>query len=200
MSAYTTLLQRTNAYLQASYDASRDLNSAILKAKNAQEMLNECVKEQDLCVGGLQALKDIRPLMAASSVEKAENLANMALEAIFQTNDKVKFVDEDQRFIVETGEGDTDLLLGNGGGYQAVISFIFQMFLLMKSKARLFLAMDEAFTQLSDDALQRFIEFLRNICKSMEIDLLLITHDARISNEDVDHVYFIEDNHATKIK
>ena len=162
--------------------------------------MDACAHEQEVCVKALQALKDIRPLMAASSIEKAENLANYALQTIFETTDTLKFVDEDQRFVVQTSEGETDLLSGNGGGYQAVISFIFQLFLLTKSKSRLFMAMDETFTQLSDQALQRFIDFLRSLCASMDMDVLLITHDQRIEIEAVDHCYFVQDGKTILVK
>ena len=131
-----TLLNKANLFLAEAEQAQRDFKSAFSKAKAAKEALDKTAYEQEVCVRALQALKDVRPLLAASSVEKAENLANYALQTIFLTSDKLAFIEEDQRFVIQTPEGDTDLLSGNGGGYIAVISFIFQIFLLMKSKSR----------------------------------------------------------------
>lgn len=195
-----SLKHRVAGYLKTAEQAERDYKSALAKAVSAKEAVDKCSAEQELCVKALQAIKDIRPLLAASSVEKAESLANYALQTIFQTSDRLKFVDEDQRFMIETEEGDTDLIAGNGGGYLAVISFIFQVFLIMKAKARLFMIMDEAFTQLSDEALQRFIDFLRTMCESMEMDVLLITHDVRIETGDVDNAYLVVGGQVKKIK
>ena len=65
---------------------------------------------------------------------------------------------------------------------------------------RRFLAFDEAFTQVSDKYFSNFVEFIRQLCKDLDLDILLISHDQRISIDDVDSVYVIEDGKSKKLK
>lgn len=181
-------------------DSERRMSELSKTLTAQQDKLNAIVFEQKMTSQSLQALQDVRPILAAVSSEQAISLANQALRYIFLTEDTLFFSEEDSRFFISTPEGDTDLLAGNGGGYQAVISFIFTLFLLTTSESRRLLFYDEQFTQLSDECLERFIDFLRNLCKDLSLDVCLITHDSRIVPEAVDHIYFIEDGHAKKVK
>lgn len=157
-------------------------------------------EEQDLAVRSLQALKDVRPLLAVSAIKQAEDLANSALKAIFDFPAQLQYDEEDGRFYILHPEGEADLQEGSGGGLQAVVSFVFQTFLLMKEGARHFMAFDEAFTQLSDEALVRFIEFVNTLCEQLDFDIILISHDSRITPEMCRHLYRIEEGHAVKEK
>lgn len=165
-----------------------------------QSKLDRCIEEQQITAKALQALQDVRPILAAVSSEQSIALANQALEHVFLTDDKLFFSEEESRFYISTPEGDTDLVAANGGGYLAVISFIFTLFLLIKQKSRRWLLYDEQFTMLSDDALERFIPFLRDLCKDLQLEMILITHDARIQLSDVDSCYFLSDGTVKKIK
>ena len=128
--------------------------------------LDSKLTEQILTSKSLQALQDVRPILAAVSSEQSVSLANQALYHVFGTEDKLFFSEEESRFFISTPEGDTDLVAANGGGYLAVISFIFTLFLLIRGKHRRVLFYDEQFTMISDEALSRFIPFLKTLCKA----------------------------------
>ena len=102
--------------------------------------------------------------------------------------------------MINEGEYKTDLAEDNGGGYVAVISFIFNLFLLMKTHKRLVLFFDEAFTQISKRYFCQFFSFVHQLSKDLGVDLLLITHDPRIEQDMVDHLYVVENGKTNKVK
>ena len=70
----------------------------------AQSMgkLDKTIEEQALTSKALQALQDIRPILAAVSSEQSVALANQALLHVFDTEDRLYFSEEDARFYIET--------------------------------------------------------------------------------------------------
>lgn len=194
------LQTRIVQFLDAEQALSTKIRFNTTLYNNQQKKLQEVEQEQAVVVKALQALKDVKPLLAASAVEKAEKLANSAISAIFDFPAKLRYDEEEGRFIVETPEGDADLQEGTGGGLQAVVSFVFQVFLLMKEEARLFMVLDEHFTQLDDNALVKFVEFLNQLCEDLSMEIVLVSHDARIEEKQVNHLYFIEDGKSVKVK
>lgn len=166
----------------------------------SQEKMERVLNEQRLLEGSLQALKDVKPILSAHSIDQCEKLANAALFSIFHTNAKVTYSAEDGRFMVNEGEFETDLTEGNGGAFVAVISLVFNLFLLMKTKKRLFLVFDEHFTQISKEYFDGFFQFLHQLCKDLHLDVMLITHDQRVELEMCDHLYVMEDGVMRKVK
>lgn len=194
------LINKALRFLEESKNLERDIVNKTALYNSQAEKLQQVVDEQSRVIKSLQAIKDVRPLLSVSAIEKAEKLADAALAAIFDFPAKLVYSEEDGRFFVSTPKGEADLQEGSGGGLQAVVSFVFTVFLLMKEEARLFIALDEAFTQLDDDALVRFIDFLNVMCADLKMDILLVSHDARISQDQVNHMYRIEEGKSFKIK
>lgn len=174
------------------------IDQASMKAYNDQMIVIN--KDAEMLEKATLAIQQVRPLLAASSIKQCEELANSAIESIFGFNYKVEYDVEDGRFMLNKGTFSTDLAESEGGGIIAVISFVFQVYLLVKLEKRKFLAFDEAFVQISDLYFPQFIEFVSKLCKDLEIDILLITHDQRIEEEMVDHDYLIKDGIAIKRK
>jgi len=81
-----------------------------------------------------------------------------------------------------------------------VVSLIFVVFVIVKSKGRRFLVLDEQFTVLSDESLQNFILMLRTLCSKFNFDILFITHDSRIDDSVVDASYLLEAGTSAKVK
>lgn len=165
--------------------------------------LDEINEEAFDLENSLQALKDVKPLLAASSIEQCENLANTALRAIFETDATIRYSTEEERFVLDKGEFDTDLVESNGGGYISVVSFIFNVFLIMKKKARRVVFFDEHFTQISSmnaDYFYKFFEFLKQFCKDLGFDFVLITQDQRIEADMVDSYYIVDKGVTRKVK
>lgn len=177
-------------------------NFSLLSSQLTQALkqIDEINEEKRLLENSLQALKDAKPILSANSIEQCEKLANSALATIFETDATLKYSSEEGRFIIDEGDYSTDLKEGNGGGYLAVISLVFNLFLLMKLKKRRFLCFDEQFTQISDEYFENFMAFLKVLSKDLNVDILLVTHDKRIEDDMIDHLYVMEDGIARKIK
>lgn len=177
-------------------------NFSLLSSQLTQALkqIDEINEEKRLLENSLQALKDAKPILSANSIEQCEKLANSALATIFETDATLKYSSEEGRFIIDEGDYSTDLKEGNGGGYLAVISLVFNLFLLMKLKKRRFLCFDEQFTQMSDEYFENFMSFLKVLSKDLDVDILLVTHDKRIEDDMIDHLYVMEEGIARKIK
>lgn len=177
-------------------------NFSLLSSQLTQALkqIDEINEEKRLLENSLQALKYAKPILSANSIEQCEKLANSALATIFETDATLKYSSEEGRFIIDEGDYSTDLKEGNGGGYLAVISLVFNLFLLMKLKKRRFLCFDEQFTQISDEYFENFMSFLKVLSKDLDVDILLVTHDKRIEDDMIDHLYVMEEGIARKIK
>lgn len=168
---------------------------------SAQMQMDKILKQQALLEKSTVALQQAKPLLSASSIKQCEELANTAIASVFELPYTVEYDVESCRFLLNMGNDlKTDLVDSNGGGINSLISFVFNLFLLVKLGKRRFLAYDEAFTAISDAYIERFIEFVRQMCKDLKVDLLLVSHDARISPDDVDVCYQIKDGHSIRIK
>lgn len=181
-------------------DLSRNLDIAVASARDAQKQMEVILQEQDLLERTTVAIQQSRPLLSANSIKQCEELANSAIESVFGLPYKVEYSVDEGRFTLNKGEFSTDLADAEGGGFIAVISFVFQVYLLMKMGKRKFLAFDEAFTQISDAYFGNFMQFVDHLCKDLGIDILLVTHDQRVEPEMVSHDYLIKEGKAFKVK
>lgn len=166
----------------------------------ASAKMQEILTEQALLEKATVAVQQAKPLLSASSIKQCESLANSAIQSIFGFPYTVEYNVETQRFNLNKGDYVTDLADAEGGGLVTVVSFVFLLFLLVKLGKRRFLAFDEAFTQVSDRYFPAFIQFIKQICSDLKVDILLISHDQRIQLEDVDRAYVIEDGLSKRVK
>ena len=168
--------------------------------KVADDKMKSILLEQELVKKSELALNQAKPLLSASTIQQAESLANSAIASIFNLDYKVEWNPENQRFTLNKGAYSTDLADAEGGGFNAVISTVLDMFLLVKMGKRRFVTYDEAFTQISEAYFSNFLQFFRQMCKDLGVDVLLVSHDNRIQLADVDHAYLIESGHSKRIK
>ena len=162
--------------------------------------MQEIEEEQSLLERSTLAIQAVKPLLTQSSIKDCEDLANAAIQAVFGFEAKIRYSPDRQRFVMDQGDFSTDLANAEGGGLVTVISFVFSVYLLVKLGKRRFLAFDEQFTQISDQFLGNFLEFIKVMCNDLGADIMLITHDERISLDDVDTSYLIENGKSIKIK
>jgi len=166
---------------------------------NAIKKMEKVKLEQTNVLSAIKACKDVKSILSANTIEQCEQLSNSALHAIFQSGSVIKYSDEDSKFVIDEGEGKiTDLVEDNGGGYMSVISFIFDVFLIIKTGSRRFLAFDEQFTGVSKVYFPEFLEFLNKLCTDLNFDILLVTHDERITEDNVNHIYEMVEGEAIK--
>lgn len=178
-----------------------NLKTELFVAENqrdeAQRQMEVINVEKSLLERSTLAIQQVKPLLSAASIKQCEELANSCIEAVFQKPYTVEYSVEDGRFKLNKGDFQVDLAASEGGGIAAVISFVFQIYLIIKLKKRKFICFDEAFTQISDLYIDRFIDFVMKMCDDLGLDILLITHDQRVT--ECHHDYIITNGEAKKI-
>ena len=162
--------------------------------------LAKITNEKQLIERASLALKQVRPLLSGSSIKDCEQLANSAISSIFGFDYTVEYDLESNRFVLNKGDYSTDLSEAEGGGIITVISFVFLIYLIVKLGKRRLIYFDEAFTQISDAYFDKFIEFVNQLCTDLGFDILLVSHDQRITVDNVAHAYLISNGKSSKIK
>ena len=180
------------------------LNANISHIENVinttESELAKISNEKELIERANLALKQVRPLLSGSSIKDCEQLANSAISSIFGFDYTVEYDLESNRFVLNKGEYSTDLSEAEGGGIITVISFVFLIYLIVKLNKRRLIILDEAFTQISDAYFDKFIEFVNQLCTDLGFDILLVSHDQRITVDSVQHAYLISNGESKKIK
>jgi hypothetical protein len=197
MKDYNAIAQRLTL-LKNNKKAS--LDTLALKLANAMSKKDELLQEQQLIERTKVALEQARPLISASSIRQLEMLANTALHNIFDIPGEIQFDVESKRFVINSGEQVMDLAEASGGGLVTVISFVFDLFLLVKKGCRKLLVYDEAFYAVSDQYFEDFVNFMKQACHDLGVDILLVSHDARLTVDMVDRAYRIENGKSVKVK
>ena len=201
MNSFEELQPRVEKYnrLFASLQKKREYHQT--QVESAQLKMNEILTEQDLIERSVLAIQSAKPLLSASSIKQCEQLANSAIASVFGLPYTVEFNVETKKFNINKGTFVTELSEdGEGGGMLVVISFVFTVYLLVKLNKRRFLAFDEAFTQISDKYFPAFLEFINQLCKDLGVDILWISHDARVTTDDVNHAFLIENGQSRRLK
>lgn len=194
------LERRCNGQLLRYERVTGDIRRVQSVLDNAERSLAEINSERELIERSLLALKQVRPLLSGSSIRECEDLANSAIKSIFGFDYKVEYDLEGNRFVLNKGDYSTDLSEAEGGGIITVISFVFLVYLIVKLNRRRVIFLDEAFTQVSDAYFGAFIGFVNSLCDDLGFDLLLVSHDQRITADDVRHVYQIADGKSKRLK
>lgn len=174
--------------------------SAQVSLATAQEKLDQLLEENKLIEETKVAIEQARPLLSASSIKQLEALANTAIQSIFHMDGEVQWDIESKRFVLSKDGQLTDLVDSNGGGLNTVISFVFDLFLMVKQGCRRILIYDEAFTAVSDEYFPDFMQFLHQAIHDLNCDLLLVSHDVRIDPSMADTCYRIEDGKSIRVK
>lgn len=92
---------------------------------------------------------------------------------------------------------EVDMKHGVGQGIRSVISAILKIFYLINQGSRLVVA-DEKYSALSDQYIPRFFDFLRKLCDTKDLILVIVTHDNRFFDY-ADRCYLVADGHIKKV-
>jgi len=166
----------------------------------AQGMLDSALQESNMLEALSSSLKLAKPLLQANSITQVQDLLTSALSSVFDLPHKVIWDPESKEFVIQYPDGDVPLVGSSGGGVVTVLSAVLDLFLICKDGCRKLLIYDEAWTAVSEEYVERFYAFIRKSCKDLGVDILLVTHDARVLNEWVDHLYVVGNHTATKVK
>lgn len=157
-------------------------------------------EEMELLKQSEEALLAVKPLLREESLSKCIELCNLMFEVVFEVPYKIRYSEDTRRFILDKGDYSTDLVTSEGGGYVSAVSYIVSLFLLLRSGRRKVMFFDEQFQQISQAYIARFIDFMRKSAHDLGIDILFISHDARIDESMVDHVYQVAEGTVKRLK
>ena len=165
------------------------------------ERMNELREEQSKFERVKDVMAAVRQTLTKSSLEYCEHLATLALRDVFQLAAKVHYSPDDGKFLIQYENGQSsDLLSAESGGIKTVVSFVLTVYLTIKTGSRRLMFFDEQWTQVSDEHMPRFLEFVRGVCRDLDFDILLITHDSRITPDDVDTAFFMSGGKCQRLK
>ena len=130
-------------------------------------------------------------LFYEQSIGQLENLINCALKTIFYDRHyriKISLSDENKKdksfsfdVINEISGELEDLRDGSGAGMRAIISFVILSYYLISFNSPYIFA-DELYSQISQEYVAGFFEFVHKLCEENNLIFVLISHDPRLIN------------------
>lgn len=195
-----TLEQRFAAVESDFMQLQKDKQFVETTLKNAQKQMDGILNEQALLQDATEVLGKVKPLLSKASIDKCQELASMAIKAVWDDDYEVQYHSDVSRFYLHKDGIETDIATAEGGGINSVVAFVFQIYLIIKLKKRRVIFLDEQWSGISDEHLERFLEFVRGLCHDLNFDCLLITHDKRITDDQVDLAYEIVDGVSRRLK
>lgn len=127
---------------------------------------------------------------------QVEQLVSSGLKAIFQEDLSFHLVESSTRqipqidFVVRTHHHDgshldTDVLAARGGGLAAVVGLLLRVVLILLTKASGrsapgLLVLDETLAHLSSEYLDAAGQFLRTLCDSTGLQIIMVTHQSEL--------------------
>lgn len=175
--------------------------SDVVRLNELGEQITKIREEQALLETSKTVMDEAKKILTKTSLEYCERLATVAVKTIFNLPAAVKYSSTDGKFYLAFDDGMVSDIAGDeGGGIKTVISFVFSLYLVIKSNSRRVMFFDEAWTQVSAEYFPAFIAFVKQICVELGFEILLVTHDERITLNDVDTAYFMEKGVCKRIK
>lgn len=126
-----------------------------------------------------------------------EDIVNLALDTVFPGRYAFRIIFEikrnktEARIVLMDGEHEIDPMYSNGGGVTDILSFALRIALLMISKNRKLLLLDEPFKFISMDLKEEAFAILKRLSKELGIQIIAVTHDKEMI-ESADKVFTIK--------
>lgn len=174
-----------------------------LKTQKTQEM-EHLAAQIALDSKAIEIFKKVIETVSMEGLRYVKDLVTRGLQTIF-TDDVYTFdvevsdrgANKTVEFIIEDSRGVRSEIGNCGGGIQAVVSFIFQVYFVLKLKMPRVLFLDEAFARLSVDYAEGLSEFIEALVKELGFKILWATHVSAYF-EKADHIYRINRGVLTK--
>ena len=112
-----------------------------------------------------------------------EGIVNLALDTVFPMCYTFRIVYEVKRNKTEArmcllmGEREIDPMYSNGGGVKDILSFAVRIALLLLSKNRKLLVLDEPFKFISEDLKEAAFSIMKRLSDELGIQIIAVTHD-----------------------
>jgi DNA repair exonuclease SbcCD ATPase subunit len=192
------IYQKYNNFLTDYNNLKGDVSSLGATIQSYTTEVNKLKATKTLNDEATQCMKAVLPVITSTSTGNFIEICSKVLSSVFDRPVEVRFDANDISIV--SPEGVSSLKSANGGGYKMVVSFIASIFMILKANSRRFIVFDEAFTQLDDTALERFMQVVRGFCAQLGFDILLVTHDPRISTDWTDTNLLIMDGAVKNVK
>lgn len=139
------------------------------------------------------------------SIEEMEAFVNFVLAYVFYDESYHIRLDISNRYnksitfyvINDKEELEMPLRKGNGKGVKAVVSFVLLTYYLIRMKSK-YLFLDESFVNISSDYVERFFDYVKQLCCQHNMCVVLITHDTRFP-EFADKIYQVKQGTVTSV-
>jgi DNA repair exonuclease SbcCD ATPase subunit len=215
----TSVAEIAEAVRETRQRLSVRVGEAQVLARRGQELVNEVATlsleraTADRASGVLSKIGSERDAAARAQVE---GLVTSGLQAIFEENLSFHLVESTSRqtpqidFVVRTHlpdgtEFETDVMNARGGGLAAVVGLLLRVVLILLTrasgkKAPDVLVLDETLAHLSREYLEAAGQFLRTLCDSTGLQLIIVTHQHELVEfADVSYRLRLDANGATVV-
>jgi DNA repair exonuclease SbcCD ATPase subunit len=170
-----------------------DYGAKLAKASAKKELLSATIdkksKDLDKYKEDSIALEEAQVFLQGIAKEtqeqikfNIEDIVNSCLDAVFPGQYVFKVIFEikrgktEARLVLMDGENEVEPLQSNGGGLIQILSFALRIALLIISKNRRVLVMDECLNAVSADLEARAYEIVQRISKELGIQVVMVTH------------------------
>lgn len=172
--------------LQTTKASLSTINDEYTKLKDELALLDRCKPIID----------NIIEKFSSDLVKNLENLISLGLKKVFYDRNysvTIEIIEKRNSKCAEIylKEDDNSIKLSSGtvaGGILVVIGFIIRAFYVVNLDIAKYIFLDEQFTQISDQYIEPFMSFIKELCQQTELSLVLITHDTRFLNY-ADRIY-----------
>lgn len=185
-----SLIPKALGYVQqakANEDRILELRSEIERLSKEMEQYQNSITSLDKV---LSVVQELISSLASSHMQDLEGLVTNVLRTVFFDRDYTFRIivsehgshKQAEFFLQETVGGEviqSSIRDGVGGGIQAVIGFVMQVFYIHQTGAEKVLFLDESFSQISIQYVDALISFLSVLCEQEDFKILFVTHDER---------------------
>jgi ABC-type uncharacterized transport system ATPase component len=131
---------------------------------------------------------------------RLEDIINLALTSVFGTKYRFEIRFKMQRgqteasLILWDGDNELDPMEANGGGLIELLCFVLRISLLIISKNRRILMLDEPFRCVSDNILDTVYALLKKLSEELNIQIIMVTHQREQALEYANVIYEVKQN------
>lgn len=191
------------SWVESFLDSFSSCESALSSARNRlrsyEDRLDSLSAECCLLERSVEAMGSAKELLTKNSLKQCEELATLAVRTIFDLDASVVYDMDGGQFLLDYGDGRrSDLTNSQSGGIVTVVSFVFAVYLIMKTGSRRLMLWDESWMAVSKQHYARFIGFVNKVCADFDFDILLVSHDDRLTDDMVSRSYTMIDGGALR--
>lgn len=174
----TNLLIKYRGIQSSIESTKKSINDIIIQTSNLESERNTL----QLCK---PIIDDIIEKFSDSLLRKLEELLTLGLHKIFYDRNysvTIKVTEKHNMKCVELLLDDDGNLIrvkdsSVAGGILVVIASIIQIFYIINLDTSKYLFLDEQFSQISEQYIDNFMEFIHELCGNTGLSIVLITHD-----------------------